>query len=632
MSVRVRGYAGQQSVAQGGRLELFFSNLVGPDLGQRPVRIVRQGLHPAEVARGVAEIRAQPIPAPGWLDNRWRASLTLEAGEDWPSGVYTAQVDEAGEDAPPVYFIVRPGPRTAKAAMVVQIPTTTMNAYNNWGGASLYGYNSTPRAATAVSFDRPQQSDAAWPRGYGFESEWTLRIKAFIEWLELAGYVADVVADNDLHEDAGLLDGYRLFVSIGHDEYWSSAMRAGFDRFVGAGGNAAILGGNTGYWRIRLEAEDAASRPHRLQVCGRTREGDPLADAATATVTWREAGLPENLSFGAGFAEGAGAWRGAAAPGAFTVWRPDHWVFQGTGLARGDRFGDGPEEVLLGYETNGVVWRLDAAGLPVPTGEDGTPAGYEILALAELDHWQTPGNAAMGVFAPAPGAGLVFNAATTDWAKGLEAAVAAGEALRTTTAKITANVLDRFLERRPYRLQWLPEVLRRAGLRVVTHPGWETRGRGNIGVVRGVMCHHTAGPPEGNLPSLGLVVEGRPDLAGPLSHLCLARDGAFHVVAAGRANHAGAGEWRGIATGNTSFIGIEAENSGQPDDPWPEVQMDAYRRGVAALLAEIGADASMCCGHKEYALPPGRKIDPTFDMDDFRAAVAAILEAGRRTP
>jgi N-acetyl-anhydromuramyl-L-alanine amidase AmpD len=103
----------------------------------------------------------------------------------------------------------------------------------------------------------------------------------------------------------------------------------------------------------------------------------------------------------------------------------------------------------------------------------------------------------------------------------------------------------------------------------------------------------------------------------------------MYVVAAGRCNHAGAGNWQGFTHGNTNFIGIEAENtgftSGPKADPWPAVQMDAYRRGVAAILKKIRANAIMVCGHKEYALPPGRKIDPTFDMNDFRLQVAVIM-------
>ena len=180
-----------------------------------------------------------------------------------------------------------------------------------------------------------------------------------------------------------------------------------------------------------------------------------------------------------------------------------------------------------------------------------------------------------------------------------------------------------------FSLTWLPEVLRAAGLKVEEQPGWKTRGRAEMGPVKGVMCHHTCGAMTGNMPSLGVVTNGRPDLAGPLSQLCLGRDGTFFVVAAGRCNHAGLGKWQNITTGNTNFIGIEAQNAGSISGPraeaWPEVQLDAYRRGVAAILKEINADPIMCCGHKEYALPVGRKDDPTFDMEEFRCHVAAIM-------
>jgi hypothetical protein len=180
-----------------------------------------------------------------------------------------------------------------------------------------------------------------------------------------------------------------------------------------------------------------------------------------------------------------------------------------------------------------------------------------------------------------------------------------------------------------FSLTWLPGVLRAAGLRVVEQPGWKTRGRAEMGAVKGVLCHNTGGAITGNMPSLGVVTNGRPDLPGPLSQLCLGRDGTFFVVAAGRCNHAGVGNWQGLTSGNSSFIGIEAQNTGATSGPraegWPEVQLDAYRRGVAAILEKINADPIMCCGHKEYALPVGRKDDPTFDMDEFRFQVAAIM-------
>lgn len=180
-----------------------------------------------------------------------------------------------------------------------------------------------------------------------------------------------------------------------------------------------------------------------------------------------------------------------------------------------------------------------------------------------------------------------------------------------------------------FSLTWLPEVLGGAGLRVAEQPGWKTRGHGDVGQIKGVICHHTAGPRSGNMPSLGVVTNGRSDLPGPLAQLCLARDGTYIVVCAGRAFHAGPGNWQGVTTGNSSFIGIEAENTGRTNganaEAWPDVQMDAYRRGTAAILKHVGANAIMCAGHKEYALPHGRKNDPTFSMSDFRFQVSSIM-------
>lgn len=173
---------------------------------------------------------------------------------------------------------------------------------------------------------------------------------------------------------------------------------------------------------------------------------------------------------------------------------------------------------------------------------------------------------------------------------------------------------------------WLADTLRNGGCEITELAGWQTRGRpGAFGPVKGVLCHHTAGPKTGNAPSLNIIVNGRPDLPGPLSHLHLARDGTFTVIAAGRCNHAGPGSWQGVTSGNTNFIGIEAENAGDGTDPWPDIQMEAYAKGCAAILKHIGAASIMCVGHKEYALPPGRKIDPSFNMVAFRGKIQAFM-------
>lgn len=178
-----------------------------------------------------------------------------------------------------------------------------------------------------------------------------------------------------------------------------------------------------------------------------------------------------------------------------------------------------------------------------------------------------------------------------------------------------------------FALTWMPGVLLEVGLRVAEMPGWQGRGHAQMGKVMGVMIHHTVGPSSGNMPSLNTLVRGRSDLPGPLTHLGLARDGTWYVIAAGLAHHAGKGSWRGLVAGNAHFIGIECENTGTiADMPWPEVQMTALRQGVAALLQHAGCDAQDCIGHKEFA--PGRKIDPLFDMAEFRRSVQAVMAGG----
>lgn len=177
------------------------------------------------------------------------------------------------------------------------------------------------------------------------------------------------------------------------------------------------------------------------------------------------------------------------------------------------------------------------------------------------------------------------------------------------------------------RQPWIAQVLREAGLTVREAPGWETRGTATFGPI-GVMWHHTASGR--NWTDQGLtnfLVNGRSDLSGPLCHLQLNRDGSYVVIAAGRANHAGPGSWKGINTGNTSFIGIEAANDGV-GEPWPQAQLDAYHLGTAALIKHINGSVDNVIGHKEWTT---RKIDPAgIDMDDVRKRVSDIING--RTP
>jgi len=169
----------------------------------------------------------------------------------------------------------------------------------------------------------------------------------------------------------------------------------------------------------------------------------------------------------------------------------------------------------------------------------------------------------------------------------------------------------------------LPAALAARGLKVETVPGWEKRSAGSFNP-KGAVCHWTAGP-KGTLkrPSLAICTNGRSDLPGPLCNVYLSRDGVAVVVAAGRANHAGAGSWHGV-TGNSSFFGTECEAAG-PDDFTP-AQRAAYPRVNAAFCDLGGFGADMVCGHSEYATPRGRKSDINgYTMTDMRADVASVL-------
>lgn len=176
----------------------------------------------------------------------------------------------------------------------------------------------------------------------------------------------------------------------------------------------------------------------------------------------------------------------------------------------------------------------------------------------------------------------------------------------------------------------LPQILRAAGLVVVEHDGWRTRGRpastGRFAPV-GVLCHHTAtGPRTSDAAVVRLLIEGRTDLAGPLCHLGLDRQGRVHIIAAGRANHAGKAKASGTVAagdGNELYIGIEAFNDGV-GEKWGKVQYDAYVLLAATLSEKVTKNSAQTVrGHKETSVTG--KIDPTFNMDVFRDKVAAEM-------
>jgi len=173
----------------------------------------------------------------------------------------------------------------------------------------------------------------------------------------------------------------------------------------------------------------------------------------------------------------------------------------------------------------------------------------------------------------------------------------------------------------------LAAVARRTGYPVTEVPGWKTRTRPQaMKDIRTITCHHTAnGGAKGDYPSYNTVLNGRGSaLPGPLAQYGIGVSGRIYVFAAGSANHAGESLKEDYE--KVHAIGIEAEAVGVPGakGDWPEKQMDSYAKLCHELRMEFGLGVEDVRGHKETCKPKGRKSDPSFSMDTFRARVRKV--------
>lgn len=183
---------------------------------------------------------------------------------------------------------------------------------------------------------------------------------------------------------------------------------------------------------------------------------------------------------------------------------------------------------------------------------------------------------------------------------------------------------------------WLPEVLKAFGVVVKEDPGWLEWGMGDFTDIWGVIAHHTAGANTSTN-----TIRYNPMISNALSsQIHLGRDGVCTLVGVGIAYHAGedntkkylpgyvnrpsAGGSKSFTMANARTIGIEAVNAGNGTQVWPLIQMDAYYRICAGICWYLGLPVSRVLGHKEIA--PGRKIDPNFDMAQFRTKVQYYID------
>jgi hypothetical protein len=395
------------------------------------------------------KVRNRAVPATAYSTGcGWPVTYTLKVPVTWPSGLYYAFFGN-DSNACCVPFVVAPLSRTTGVKVLVQVPVTTAQAYNGYGGKSLYTYNSSGGvAAPKVSFDRPHTD----PWNFAFDG-WQ---PPLVRWLAKNGIAADVCTSIDLHRGTVSLGGYQLLVTAGHDEYWSREMRDRVDAFVAAGGNLAVLSGNTCWWQIRMEA-NAQAVASRVMVCYKSAAADPDTRAAYKTVNWVDLvpPLPENTTIGLSWKLGASWTNPLPRPNTpFVVQRAGHWAFAGTGLANGGGFGG----AYAGYEIDAVAFRRGADGAAYPAFTDGTPDTLTILAVADASTWDAQARA-LGQSGEKSGYGMisihtrggtqgaVFNAGATDWVFGLQPEL--DGQTPTVISRITLNVLTKLST--PYR-------------------------------------------------------------------------------------------------------------------------------------------------------------------------------------
>jgi len=407
----VTGYCWPQSVCSGDAVGVHLSSS-----GGRPVRIevARVGASREVVARidaAAAEEHETPVDASS--DGcGWPVALTLEVGPDWRSGYYEVVLEiEVGDKVrrDRAFFVVRP---SSPARVVLALATNTWHAYNDFGGRNLYnggtrvamqrpmaaGYLAKPpgRGRRVTGTGAPDPQNAAHVgylqlnhlSGWAGSAGWPDWEQPFLEWAERQGFEVGVCTNADLEEHPEVLDDAHLYLSVGHDEYWSRGMRDTVEAFVSGGGNAAFFSGNTSLWQVRIEGDEGDVMVGYKGFW----KSDPLLGTdreAEVTTLWSDVILarPENHMTGVSFTRGGYHRIGrnvTAGLGGYTVHRPGHWLFDGTGLGYGDVLGVGA--TVVGYECDGCAFTY-RDGLPYPTGEDGTPATFEILGTCPTQHF-----------------------------------------------------------------------------------------------------------------------------------------------------------------------------------------------------------------------------------------------------
>jgi hypothetical protein len=426
MTGGIEGYANPTSVLPGQHVRLYVST----SAHRFVVRAFRMGWYGGRLGQQTwvsSSVSGKPQPGPvvefpatNTYTAHWQPSITVST-QGWRPGVYLLRLDASNGHESYVPLTVRT--QSSVGRVVLISPITTWQAYNVWGCCDLYqgGDGSFATRSRAVTFDRPYVNED----GAGQFAVDELGVVAEAQRLHLKlAYVTDV----DLQVHPGILDGARAVVSMGHDEYWSQAMRAAVTAARDAGTNLAFLGANAIFRRIRFGSTWGGK--NRLEINYKIASEDPLygKDNPAVTADWPEPpdARPESSLLGDQY----GCFFGAGIRNLDgVVTEPRSWLFARTHATLGEKL---PR--LIGPE-------VDAVQPAYPT-----PPGTSVVMSSPVPcPGGSPAAAGASYYVASSGAG-VFDAGTIGWA--CEVGPTCGgrrdEPTHSVVRQVTDNLLERF--------------------------------------------------------------------------------------------------------------------------------------------------------------------------------------------
>jgi hypothetical protein len=412
----IAAYVGAQAISPG-EVQTVYVNAHGAR--SVTVQVFRMGWYGGRGGR--LALQSTPLPtarqppcthlAPtGLTECRWHPTLSFAIPQALASGVYIVKLTTSAGAQSDCLFVLR---AARPQRLLVEIPTATYEAYNAWGGDSLYPGGSKRVGVTGttqgveVSYDRPYDSQT----GAG---QFFIREVAIVRFLERYGYPAGYTTIESLDHDPAQARGVRALMDVGHSEYWSLRDALAFAGAHGRGASLIFVSSDTMAWRVRFAAATAASSQagaadHRIVAYKEFAAKDP--DRA------EESGL---FPFGGAPLVGS-AYDGCITPRLrqagppvyrYYAWSPSaslrpRWLFAGTGIRASTRI-DG----VVGYELDQRTAASKPGTTLVGSGAAGACAGASEPSPAR-------GAVAESTLHTGPGRSIVFASGTLGWLYGL---------------------------------------------------------------------------------------------------------------------------------------------------------------------------------------------------------------------